>query len=193
MNRMIILLLALTVSCTSSTKKTEEHDQDEHAMHEHNMPVESKDVKSPHTAAMVNIGENHVHIDYSSPRVRRRQIFGGLVAYDEVWSTGAHQATFINFAKDVKIEGKIVKAGKYAFFTIPGKEKWTIILNTNWDQHLADEYSKSNDVIRFDVTPSMSDDIKEELTFEVIPKDDKSGIIRFQWEKITFEFDIINH
>jgi hypothetical protein len=192
MNRMIILLVALTVSCTSSTKKTEEHDQDEHAMHEHSMP-QSKNVKSPHTAAMVNIGENHVHIDYSSPRVRRRQIFGGLVAYDEVWSTGAHQATFINFAKDVKIEGKIVKAGKYAFFTIPTKENWTIIFNTNWDQHLADEYSKSNDVIRFDVTPSMSDDIIEELTFEVIPKDDKSGTIRFQWEKVTFEFNIINN
>ena len=96
-------------------------------------------------------------------------------------------------AKDVKIEGKIVKAGKYAFFTIPGKDKWTIILNTNWDQHLADEYSKSNDVIRFDVIPSVSDDIIEELTFEVIPKDDKSGTIRFQWEKITFEFDIINN
>ena len=49
-------------------------------------------VKSLHTAAMANIGDNHVHLDYSSPRVRGRQIFGGLVAYDQVWSTGAHNA-----------------------------------------------------------------------------------------------------
>ncbi len=194
MNKQIIILLALAFSCTTGTRKMEEHNHDEHAAHDHSMPAENTDkkVKSPHTAAMVNVGENHVHIDYSSPRVRGRRIFGGLVAYGEVWSTGAHNATSISFTQDVVINNQTIKEGKYALFTIPGKEKWTVLLNTNWDQHLADEYNADEDVLRMDVTPTLSDESLEELTFTVIPLDDKTGTIRFQWEKVTFEFDINN-
>ena len=195
MNKLILILLAVTVSCTTGTKKIEEQNHDDLALHDHNKPSENtnKNAKSPHTATMANVGTNHVHIDYSSPRVRGRVIFGGLVAYGEVWSTGAHNATSINFTQDVVIDEKIIKKGKYAFFTIPGKEKWTVILNTNWDQHLADEYNIDEDVLRMEVTPIVSDEIKEELTFTVVAKDDKTGAIRFQWEKVAFEFDIINN
>jgi hypothetical protein len=98
---------------------------------------------------MANIGSVHVHIDYSSPSVRGREIFGGLVAFDEVWVTGAHSATNISFDKDLMIEGKEVKSGKYALFTIPGKESWTVILNSNYDQHLADDYTEEEDVARW--------------------------------------------
>lgn len=150
-------------------------------------------VKSPHTAAMATIGDNHVHIDYSSPRVRGRKIFGGLVAYNEVWSTGAHNATSISFSKDVKVDKEIIKAGKYALFTIPGKDKWTVILNTNWDQHLADEYNKEDDVIRIKIESIVSESITEELTFKVIPIDQNSGKIQFQWEHVSFTFNISNN
>lgn len=194
MKKLIILILTLAFSCTSGTKKKEELKHEDHDAHNHIMPVENKDkkAKSPHTAAMVNVGTNHIHIDYSSPRVRGRMVFGGLVAYGEVWSTGAHKATSISFTQDVLINNKTIKEGKYALFTIPGKDKWTIILNTNWDQHLADEYKEDEDILHMEVIPTLSDEIKEELTFNVIPLDDKAGTIRFQWEKVVFEFDIIN-
>lgn len=194
MNKLIIILLALAFSCTTGTRKMDEHNHDDHATHDHSMPPENTEnnVKSPHTAVMVNVGANHVHIDYSSPRVRGRMVFGGLVAYGEVWSTGAHNATSISFTKDVVINNKTIKAGKYGLFTIPGKEKWIIILNTNWDQHLADEYNPDEDVLRMEVIPILSDESIEELTFKVIPLDDKTGTIRFQWEKVAFEFSISN-
>lgn len=194
MNKLIIILLALAFSCTTGARKMDEHNHEDHTSHDHNMPPENTEnnVKSPHTAAMVNVGANHVHIDYSSPRVRGRMVFGGLVAYGEVWSTGAHDATSISFTQDVVIKEQTIQKGKYALFTIPGKEKWTIILNTNWDQHLADEYNADEDVLRIEVTPTLSEESFEELTFTVIPLDDKTGTIRFQWEKISFEFNIRN-
>lgn len=194
MNKLIIILLATAFSCTTGTKKTDEHNHDDHASHEHHMPSENtnKKAKSPHTAAMANIGENHIHIDYSSPRVRGRQVFGGLVAFGEVWSTGAHAATSITFSQDVMIGEKVVSAGKYALFTIPGKEEWTVILNKNWDQHLADDYKSEEDILRLNVKPIMNEHSLEELTFEVISKDKNSGTIRFQWDKTAFEFSISN-
>jgi hypothetical protein len=61
--------------------------------------------KSPRMAAMAMVGNNHVHIDYGSPSVRGRNIWNGLVAYDQVWATGAHRATTIDFSDDVIIDG----------------------------------------------------------------------------------------
>lgn len=194
MNKLIIILLATAFSCTTGTRKMDENNHEDHASHDHSMPLENTEnnVKSPHTAAMANIGENHIHIDYSSPRVRGRQVFGGLVAYGEVWSTGAHSATSITFSQDVMIGDKVVSSGKYALFTIPGKEEWTVILNKNWNQHLADDYKSEEDILRLKVKPIMNEHSLEELTFEVISKDKNSGAIRFQWDKTAFEFSISN-
>jgi hypothetical protein len=102
---------------------------------------------------MATIGGTTVHIEYSSPGVKERIVWGGLVAYDKVWVTGAHKATSVHFSKGVEINGRKIPAGKYAFFTIPGKEKWIVILNTRFDQHLADEYNEKEDVLRLEVSP----------------------------------------
>ena len=90
----------------------------------------------------------HIHIDYSSPSVRNRIIFGGLLAFDEVWQSGAHNATWIETDYDLKINDKLLKMGKYGFFTIPSKDEWIIIFNSNWDQHGKDEYDEKDDVLR---------------------------------------------
>jgi hypothetical protein len=99
------------------------------------------------------IGAAHFTIQYHSPAVRDRIIWGGLVPYDKVWVTGAHDATSIESDKDFIIDGKKIPAGKYAFFTIPGREEWTIIFNKNWEQHLADEYKQEDDVFRMKIKP----------------------------------------
>jgi hypothetical protein len=73
------------------------------------------------------------------------------------------------------------------------EDKWTVILNTNWDQHLADEYNKEDDVIRIKIESIVSESITEELTFKVIPIDQNSGKIQFQWEHVSFTFNISNN
>ena len=143
-----------------------------------------KKVLSPHTSAMATIGNAHIHIDYSSPGVRDRMIFGGLLAYDQVWQAGAHMATWIETDTDIEIDGKELKAGKYGFFTIPSKEEWTIILNSNWNQHGKDEYDEKDDVIRFKITPIIADSLKEHLEYNIKKISDTEGEITLAWEKV---------
>lgn len=111
-------------------------------------------------------------------------IWGGLVAYDNVWVTGAHKATNIEFDKDINIGGTTVSAGKYAFFTIPGSEQWTIIIDKNWNQHLADDYDQAEDVVRLTVAPQTEQIHQERLRYEIESKSDTSGNISVQWDKL---------
>ena len=68
------------------------------------------------------IGNTDIKINYHSPAVRGRVIWGGLVPYGAVWVTGAHSATTLEVGKAFKVGKTIIPAGKYALFTIPGKE-----------------------------------------------------------------------
>ena len=138
---------------------------------------------------MAMVGDAHIHIDYSSPGVRDRIIFGGLLAYDQVWQAGAHMATWIETNKDLEIEGKTLPAGKYGFFTIPSKDEWTVIFNSNWEQHGKDEYDKKNDVLRFKVQPEISNEITEHLEYKVNKINDEDGSISLAWEKVAINFN----
>lgn len=140
--------------------------------------------KSPRQSAMAMIGQNHVHIDYGSPSVRGRQIWNGLVAYKQVWATGAHKATWVEFSDDVIIEDKTIAKGKYGFFTIPDKKAWTIILSKTWDMHLADDYKPEADIIRIKVKPRKIKKLAEALTFNVVDLGNDLGQISMAWEYI---------
>jgi hypothetical protein len=138
--------------------------------------------KSTHRMAMANIGDVHVHLEYGSPGVRGRVIWGGLVPFDEVWSAGAHNATSISFSNAVSFAGKKVEAGTYAFFLIPGKEKFTVILNKKFKQHLADEYDMKDDILRVEFTPETPQKTVQRLTYEVVEQGKNKGQLRFSWE-----------
>ncbi len=182
----ITFIAVLLFSCKSEHKKEV---KDEHQHHQvEKKETSKKKVLSPHTYAMAMVGDAHVHIDYSSPGVRGRIIFGGLLAYDEVWQSGAHKATWLETNKDLSIDGKILKAGKYGIFTIPSKEEWTVIFNTNWDQHGKDEYDAKDDVLRFKVKPELSDEVTEHLKYEVKKTGDTQGTISLSWEKVIIHF-----
>jgi hypothetical protein len=70
-----------------------------------------------------------ITVDYSSPRVKGRKIYGGLVPYGQVWRVGANEATTFVTAADVTVGGKNVPAGSYTIFTIPNPDKWTLIIS----------------------------------------------------------------
>ena len=197
MKKYLLSLSILAVVACSSEKSTDQTDHDMNSMDsttmdhsEHEPKPEAS--KSPRTAAMAMIGGNHIHIDYSSPSVRGRQVFGGLVTMNEVWVTGAHKATSIQIDKPVTINGERIEVGKYGFFTIPGKDEWTVILNQVWDMHLADDYDQSKDVMRFSVKPENLSETVEALTFEVTEKDPKTTRISMAWDKIRISFEAVN-
>lgn len=162
------------------------------AQHEHHTPTDSVKSKSPRKTAMAMVGNNHVHIDYGSPSVRGRSIWNGLVAYNQVWATGAHKATWIEFSEDVKINNQVIPKGKYGFFTIPNKKEWILILNKDWDMHLADDYRPENDAVRIGVKPKKNKNLVEALTYEVIPSGQTNGSIKMSWENLNVSFDFEN-
>jgi hypothetical protein len=136
------------------------------------------------------IGKVAVSIHYYSPAVRGRIIWGGLVPFDKVWVTGAHRATSIEFDNKVKIAGVTVKPGKYGLFTIPGKKEWTIIINRNWNQHLADQYDLKEDVVRIKVKPEIESEMQERLRYVIESESDHEGEIVIYWEKLEVSLPI---
>lgn len=161
--------------------------QAQHENHQQEKSDTNKKVLSPHTSAMAIIDGAHIHIDYSSPRVRDRIIFGGLVGYNTVWQAGAHKATWLETDKDLVIDNKTLPAGKYGFFVIPGKEKWAVMFNSRWDQHGKDEYDEVENVLSMEVTPEKLDEIQEELKYEVCKEGEDKGIISLAWEEVKIE------
>ena len=146
---------------------------------------------SPHRIEMKTIRGNHIHIEYSSPGVKGRVIWGGLVAWDKVWVAGAHHATTVQFGRDVKIGTKKVKEGVYGLFAIPGREKWVFILNSNHDQHLTDEYKESEDVVRIEVKPE-AHSYTPRLTYKISKTGDGEGTIELMWENVKAGFQFKN-
>ncbi|HRI80771.1 MAG TPA: DUF2911 domain-containing protein, partial [Cyclobacteriaceae bacterium] len=79
---------------------------------------------------------------------------------------------------------------KYGLFTIPGKEEWTFIFNKNWDQHLADNYDKTDDVVRFAVKPEVENTNQERLRYVIESESDTTGEIVFYWEKLEVSLPV---
>lgn len=147
--------------------------------------------RSIKSAVQGNIGKASVAINYHSPGVRGRNIWGGLVPYGEVWVTGAHSATTLEVDQDFIINNTSIKKGKYALFTIPGKDEWTVIINKNWSQHLTDDYQQSQDIVRIKIKPQKQKLKTERLQYYVESINNNKGKISFAWDKIKIQFDIV--
>ena len=85
---------------------------------------------SPEKTATFNKNGMDLSVNYSSPFKKDRVIFGELVPYDVVWRTGANEPTTFTTATDITVGGKSLPAGNYALWTIPGKENWSFIFNS---------------------------------------------------------------
>ena len=183
-----VLLLAVGFICSTATfaqsqpeKKAEEICYNPNAKGD----TSKRSIKS---SAVGKIGEANVTINYHSPGVRKRLIWGGLVPYDEVWVTGAHNATNIEVDKSFIIGGKTIPAGKYALFTIPGNGIWTVIINKNWNQHLTDDYLEKEDIVRIKVKPVKQAKLTERLQYYIENRAANKGTVSIAWEKLKIEF-----
>jgi hypothetical protein len=127
---------------------------------------------SPRENVSGAIGGANIKIDYGSPSVRGRKIWGDLVPYGSLWRTGANPATTIEISKDVKIEGKVLPAGKYSIFTLPGENEWKVVFNSETEQWGIKDDGTANDdpakdVLTVTVKPEKSKAFNEHLTFVI--------------------------
>lgn len=139
---------------------------------------------SPPARAITTMGDTDVFITYSQPGVKGRTIWGDLVPYDKIWRTGANEATVLSATGDILVNGDTLLAGNYALYTIPSKDKWTVVLNTKYEVWGAYDYDKSLDVLRFEVEPDRNNEKSERMTFSI----DNTGVVQFAWDKLKFDF-----
>jgi hypothetical protein len=145
----------------------------------------SKRPSPPATASATTSNGVTITIDYSQPSVKGREIGKAVEPMKgKVWRTGANEATVFEVNKDVTIDGKPLKAGKYGLFSIWNGDSWTIIFNKTWNQWGAFNYKEGDDVLRINVKnmpPAMP---SERMTFTV----DNSGKVSLAWGSIGFDF-----
>ena len=140
---------------------------------------------SPPAVAKGIVNGADVSISYSSPAVKGRKIWGGLVPYDKVWRAGANEATIFETSKPLTITGKTLPAGKYSLYALPGEKEWKIILNSETGQwgikrtgETTDDVSK--DVLVISATPVKSAKFNERLNYVIT----KSGFT-LNWENLA--------
>jgi DUF2911 family protein len=163
-----------------------------------NLSAQELPQKSPAASTAYTIGLTKITIDYSSPAIRERTIWGEVVPYDEIWRAGANKATTIEFSTDVSLEGKELVAGKYAFFVIAkagDDAKWTVIFNKVADQWGAYQYDESNDALRVDVKPQFKKVNQERLTYSIHDQTADKGYFKMAWGKarlyVRFKVDVL--
>jgi hypothetical protein len=140
---------------------------------------------SPPVVADKTIGDLKITINYSSPSVNGREIWGTLVPYDKIWRTGANEATTISFNQDVKVNDHHIDAGTYSLFTLPDKSGvWDVILNSATGLWGTNGYDSDKDVARFEVQTRKISDKYEKMTFSI--SDD--GEVTFAWDYLSFYF-----
>lgn len=135
------------------------------------------------------IGLTDITVQYHSPAVKGRTVWGGLVPYDKVWRAGANENTTITFTDDVSIEGSKLAAGTYGLHMIPTKDKWTVIFSknhTSWGSYF---YNKSEDALRVQVTPKSHTHV-EWLNYAFIDKSENSATLALLWEKLSIPVKI---
>lgn len=139
---------------------------------------------SPTQTVKQDFALSSVELSYSRPVKKGRVIMGDIVPYNKVWRTGANSPTVITFGEDVSFGGKPVKAGKYGLLTIPGAQKWTVILTSSLDVSSPSAYKQENDVARVTVTPVAVPSSQESFTIAFEKVLESSMVLTISWDKV---------
>ncbi len=138
-------------------------------------------VSSPRDTARAEVAGATILVDYGRPSVRGREIFGGLVPWDAVWRAGANAATTLVTSKALVIGGTAVPAGTYTLYTIPGRDRWTLIVNRQTGQW-GTEYHADRDLARIAMTTAVLPEPVEQFTIRLDVRGG-GGTLRLQWDR----------
>jgi tetratricopeptide (TPR) repeat protein len=171
---------------------------------------------SQKASVLQTIGVTDVTITYHRPAVKGRTIFADapasmetrakgeatldnqlerkpgepIVPYNHVWRAGANEATMFQVTDDVLINGQPLKAGTYSLETIPGKEEWTIIFNSDPGQWGAFTYDSKKDALRVKAKPQAVSESQEWLMYTFDPVSANTATANLRWEKVSVPFTV---
>jgi hypothetical protein len=139
------------------------------------------------------VGLTDVEVNYSRPGARGRAVFGNLVPFGKLWRTGANENTTVSFSDDVIIDGKTLKKGKYALYTIPKIESWEIIFyatTDNWGT--PQEFNEANVALRTTVKEEALPKAVETFTIGINGLDSNFAFLEIYWENsyVALKFEV---
>jgi hypothetical protein len=148
---------------------------------------------SPLAIASVRYKDNYIKITYSQPQKKNREVFGRLVPFGKVWRTGANEATELTTTHDILIDSILLRAGTYSLFTIPERDKWTIIINSDVGLWGAYNYNPQKDLWRFDVPVQPTDKIYEPFTITFNHRNELADLL-IMWDdtRVSIPIKFIN-
>jgi len=149
----------------------------------------SKRPSPPASAKCELAGGKSVTIDYSSPRLKGRKVGGEIAPYGQVWRTGANEATSFVTTSDVMVGGTHVPAGSYTIFTVPNKDKWTLIISKKTGEWGTDYAGEKEDLARIDMKAGTSSAPVENFTIS-FDKGAKGCTLKLAWDTTTASVDI---
>ena len=145
---------------------------------------------SPHAVILQTLGLTDVTVDYHSPAVRKRPIWGALVPYNQVWRAGANENTLLTFSRPVQLNGQPVAAGQYSLYVFPRADaEWDVILNrvtTHWG---SEDYDPNDDVVHVPVLPEKAA-FQETLLYWFSQVQPAGGQLNLTWERLTLSLRI---
>lgn len=150
-----------------------------------------KERPSPLRMDSTIIGSAKMKLEFSSPSVKGREIFGigsgYLEPYMELWRTGANKSSSISFDENILIDTILIPKGKYSIFTIPDAKTWVVILNKDSEQWGSSYYQDSLDVMRLRVKISHTKELQERM--KLYFEDDS---LKFNWEYVKWSIPLSN-
>ena len=152
-----------------------------------------QDFKTPRPSPDANVsqyvGVTKITVDYSSPGVKGRKIWGELVPYGKIWRTGANEVTSISFSDPVKVNENELSAGTYGIHIIPGENEWEIIFSKDTKVDDPMNYDEKKDALRIKVKPD-SNPFTERMVFTITDMTDNSANVNLTWEKLKVSFKV---
>jgi predicted RNA-binding protein (virulence factor B family) len=133
---------------------------------------------SPAASVTGKINGATITINYSSPSVKERVIWGELVPFNKIWRAGANAATTIEMDKDIVVEGQKLPAGKYSFFVIPNEKECVIIFNKVAKLSGTNNYNEKEDQLRVTVKQNLANSSTESLVYTI-----NQNSIVLSWDK----------
>lgn len=145
---------------------------------------------SPMETRTITIGFTTIGFEYSSVSIRGREIWGGLVPYDEVWRIGANENTVFSVTDDVLINGETLPAGEYGLHAIPGEDSWILIFSNFSEAWGSYFYDESEDQLRVEVTPEEMNSTYEWMKFSFENYTDTSVDMSMKWAGLKVPFTV---
>jgi Protein of unknown function (DUF2911) len=136
-----------------------------------------------------SIGGTPVVVKFGSPQKRGRDILGHVVPYDQVWRTGANEATTITFARDVAIGGAAVPAGRYSLWTIPAHDGTVQLIVNRQHGQWGTDYDSAQDLTHVPMQVATASTPREDFGIDVTGTGNADDL-RMSWDTFVWTVPI---